>query len=101
MVKPSIFARYRTYDPATEGYGDPDQWRKAFGVRMGLTTANSELGDQSPHVILGTAPSDSWTIIRRAYLALVKACHPDTGGDPAQFRKVQAAFEVLENSYGK
>jgi hypothetical protein len=35
--------------------------------------------------------------IRRAYRKLVKDCHPDRGGDPAEFRLIADAYHVLSD----
>jgi trans-2-enoyl-CoA reductase len=33
--------------------------------------------------------------VRRAYKSLVTKAHPDKGGDPARFKAIQKAYEVL------
>ncbi len=76
--------------------GSPKLWRAAFHERMGLDAARATLRDDSPHSILGVSPSATWSEIKRAYHALARIHHPDIGGDPAAFRRMQAAFEVLE-----
>lgn len=43
--------------------------------------------------VLGVAPTADCTIIEAAWRALAKRHHPDAGGDPAQFRAVQEAFQ--------
>ena len=35
--------------------------------------------------------------IRRAYRNLVTKTHPDRGGDPVAFKRIQQAYEVLSN----
>jgi hypothetical protein len=44
-------------------------------------------------VVLGVLPPYTLDDVKRAYLAKVKAVHPDHGGDRADFDRVQAAFE--------
>ena len=83
------------------GPGDAGQWRAAFQHRMGIDAAREAVGDDSPWGILGVAKDAAWEAVRAAYRKLVKLHHPDRGGDPAQFRKVQAAYEVLEFQYGR
>jgi hypothetical protein len=39
--------------------------------------------------------------IRTAYRSAARTHHPDRGGDPAKFRRMQAAYEVLEARYGR
>lgn len=89
------------YDPAESGYGNPRQWRSAFRERMGLDAAKEAVGSNSPYAILGVTKNASWDEVKRAYRKLAMQHHPDKGGDPAMFRKVQGAYEVLEDIYSK
>lgn len=50
--------------------------------------------------ILGIPPSDNMATVRRAYLLLVKQCHPDVGGEPGVFQRVEAAWSFLKSYYG-
>jgi hypothetical protein len=43
--------------------------------------------------MLGLRPPLTLEDVRQAYLAKAMAMHPDRGGDPAEFVKLQAAFE--------
>jgi len=80
--------------------GSPHTWRTAFRDRMGVDAAREEVkrGKQTPRQILGVLRTAGWSEIRTAYRKLVMQHHPDRGGDAAEFRKVQAAFEVLEDA---
>lgn len=47
--------------------------------------------------VLGLPEGASGEEVRQAYRRLVKAAHPDLAGDPAQFRLVTQAYDVLSN----
>lgn len=96
-----IFDKYKTYNPATEGYGNPDEWIHTFRARMGLDEARSYLHDDDPLTILGLSGKPTWGEIKRAYRAMALRYHPDHGGSDAAMQKINAAFTVLENRYGK
>jgi DnaJ-domain-containing protein 1 len=88
---------YKT-DP-TKG-GSPNEWRAAFRDRMGIDAARQAVNDsgETPRGILGVLRSATWDEIRKAYRKLVMLHHPDRGGDAGMFRKIQAAYEVLEDA---
>ena len=44
-------------------------------------------------VTLGLIPPCTVEDVKQAFLAKVKTAHPDVGGDPADFRKLQEAYE--------
>lgn len=93
---------YKTYDVAKEGYGRPTDWKFNYHDRMGLDAAKVEVGDDSPHGILGVSKSASWDEIKTAYRSLVMQHHPDRpNGDAAKFRRVQGAYEVLEDIFAR
>jgi len=88
-------ARYtKTYEGEM---GSPEQWREAFFARMGIAEARLVVKDESPRGILGVSAScKDWSIIKTAYRKLAMETHPDRGGNPEQFKRVQAAYEILE-----
>lgn len=47
---------------------------------------------------LGVESNASHEEIRRAYKDLAREKHPDRGGDPEEFKKIQAAHEILTDS---
>jgi molecular chaperone DnaJ len=47
----------------------------------------------TPYEVLGVAPSVGSEELRRAYRRRLRETHPDTGGSPALFHAVQAAWE--------
>lgn len=98
MSKP--FAMNYKRNPA--GPGSPFEWRAAFKNRMGMDAARAAVGKETPETILGVSVGEKdWNVIRKAYRALAMAHHPDRGGDAAMFRKIQGAFEILEERFGK
>ena len=42
---------------------------------------------------------EEFSLIKKSYFRVVLRAHPDKGGDPAAFRRVQAAFEVVRDLY--
>ncbi|WP_374946234.1 DnaJ domain-containing protein [Agreia sp.] len=49
----------------------------------------------TPYEVLGIAPSASGDELRRAYRRRLRETHPDTGGSPARFHAVQAAWQAV------
>ena len=41
------------------------------------------------------------SLLLQAYRELARKCHPDKGGDPASFARVQNAFETLSTQAGR
>lgn len=97
---------YKTYNPNTEGYGSPEDWRSNFFERLGIDKATEILGEEDPLSVLGiTEKNPPWDVISRAYRKMVLKWHPDLnpGNEDAvsMAKQVIAAFEVLEKRYGK
>ena len=49
----------------------------------------------SPHAVLGVRADAGVDEIRRRYHELAKVCHPDAGGDQAEFIRLQQAYKAL------
>ncbi|MFN8126399.1 MAG: J domain-containing protein [Candidatus Nanopelagicales bacterium] len=49
------------------------------------------------YAVLGVSPGADDAAITAAWHRQARATHPDTGGDPAQFRAVNVAFLVLSD----
>ncbi len=81
VAKRGFLDGYKTYDPETEGYGSPNQWRSAFHKRMSAEEAREVLNEHkwmgSPREILGVGIKATPKEIRSAYRRLSMACHPD------------------------
>jgi len=91
---------YRTYDPAVEGYGSPDEWRSAFNRTMGLDEAESILGADDPLAVLGLQSGATAQQIRKAWKRAAFKWHPDRNHgneDHAseQFKRAKAAHVKL------
>ena len=51
----------------------------------------------SAYEVLGIATDASDRAIKAAYRKKAAEAHPDKGGDPERFLRIQAAFEVLRD----
>ncbi|MET1042858.1 MAG: DnaJ domain-containing protein [Microbacteriaceae bacterium] len=49
----------------------------------------------SPYEVLGVSPDASTHELRKAYRKMLRATHPDTGGNPVRFHAVQRAWEKV------
>lgn len=98
-AKKGFLDGYKTYDPKVEGYGSPHDWKGSFRERMGIDEARRVVADGSPYDILGVTKDAPWGEIKTAFRKLAMQHHPDKGGDPEMFRKVRAAFEILQDKY--
>ena len=49
----------------------------------------------NPFQVLGLQPGVTREAAKARYRELVKQHHPDTGGDAEQFKRIQAAWEML------
>jgi hypothetical protein len=53
---------------------------------------------ENPYEVLGVAPTAPAAAVRQAYVDLARRHHPDrAGGDPAQMRAVNEAWETLRD----
>ena len=95
---------YRTYDDSA-GRGSPDEWRGAFGRRMGLDEAEGILGSDSPWAVLGISPGASLEQVKKAWRRAAHKWHPDRNGgseDAAKrFIRANAAYVKLSTPSGR
>jgi DnaJ-domain-containing protein 1 len=106
-----IDAARQRYNPEAEGYGSPQEWRREFHARMGWAEARRivDSGQETPREILGVGLGATWSEIVSAFRRLAMACHPDrvavTGmtveAATEQFKRVSAAYVLLEMEFGK
>lgn len=96
---------YKQYDPEREGYGSPDQWRRAFRARMTDDEAREEVRGRGPRAVLGVSSSATWGEIKSAYRKLAVRYHPDKNpGDieaENMFKVISVAYKQLEDEYKK
>lgn len=97
--KKDFLGGYKKYNPNKEGYGSAADWNRAFNARMGIDEAKKTLGDTDPLTILELTGKPSWDEIKKQYRKLALKHHPDRGGDAVMFKKIQAAYELLEEQY--
>ena len=50
-----------------------------------------------PYELLGLERDADNQAIRNAYRKAAKSAHPDSGGDPEQFARLQVAYELLKD----
>lgn len=110
MSKPFFTAR-KTYNPAVEGFGNPDEWSDAFQARMGFKEAQEVIRGQklTPRDILGVSLKAIWSEIKAAYRAKILANHPDRiaisgltlEAATAALKQINAAFAILAREFGQ
>jgi len=93
-----------------EGFGargDGFDGRSGFGTgartsRQRYARSTSDLSASEAYDVLGLDPGADPDRVRRAYREKVKDVHPDTEeGDEAAFKRVQKAYERLQNGQGR
>ncbi len=95
----AVGAAHRRYsiEGGHESGGIFDDLREFYLQTKGIETAFHLLGFESVriHPPRFGRGWPSRAAIEKAFRARAKDCHPDAGGDPYEFRKVQWAIEVL------
>ncbi len=68
----------------------------------GSTNGNTEAKENFEDAcdVLGVEPASSWEEIDRVYKVKVQYAHPDKGGDPEKFKRIQKAYEYIKQVKG-
>lgn len=69
-------------------------WNNIRPRLVGNMLQDSQVVDD-PYRVLGLHSGASMRVVKAAYRALAQDTHPDRGGDPEQFKKVQEAYERI------
>jgi len=79
------------------------QWWEAHG-RPYLEELEARRAGADPleadYALLGLVPGCGDEVLRAAYHATMKRCHPDRGGDAELAKKVNAAYQRIRRSRG-
>lgn len=54
--------------------------------------------DLDPYTVLGVSAGDDYKVVREVYRKLLLQTHPDKGGDPRVFRRVQQAWATVSSN---
>jgi len=58
-------------------------------------TNDVEVPEDSPYRVLGINPDAPDFLVKAAHKSHVKRVHPDVGGDPEEFKRIQKAYEQI------
>ncbi|MBA7593735.1 hypothetical protein ES703_00666 [subsurface metagenome] len=67
-----------------------------MGGDLVTTTRSKTESFEEACATLGVDPESSFEEVRRVYQVKVQFSHPDKGGDPERFKRIQKAFELIE-----
>ena len=95
-VKKPFMSGYKTYDTSS-GFGNPEQWREAFGERMNFCVLTIKDKEESKG-LLGPLEDAFKTkdaaILKKAYSKLLMQWHPDiVGTSDESNRNTQLIYE--------
>lgn len=79
-----------------ENHPEPNGWREALAEHQAQEgIARDTRIDTDNHAILFVTGSAPIEVIKASYRALSKIHHPDAGGDPEEFKRINAAYHAL------
>jgi len=71
---------------------------------MGGELVTTKMGERESFdeacAIIGVEPETSWDEIDRVFKVKVQFAHPDKGGDPQRFKRIQKAYDYLKKVKG-
>lgn len=71
-----------------------------MGGALVTTKGNTKESFEEACAIIGVEPETSWEEIKNVYRVKVAFAHPDKGGDPERFKRIQKAYEYLSKVKG-
>ena len=94
-VDPAEARREQLEREAAAFQRDWQQWKKVYQGRIFDLSAKPQQDDSADRKLLGVSKKADKDEIRRAFYALAKQNHPDTGGNPDKFRALMGAYRNL------
>lgn len=89
-------AKYGTYNPEVDGYGDPKDWKRSFQQTIfSAEELATLLGQDDPLVILGFVVMPTLEKLRKRYRELMMTNHPDHGGSEEKAKRIIAAYQTV------
>ena len=64
-------------------------------IRKVVSVFTEETPEDSPYRVLGVNPNAPDFLVKAAYKSHVKRAHPDVGGNPEDFKRIQRAYEQI------
>jgi hypothetical protein len=101
-VKSQVKGQQQQYEAAREAARTREAANNAAGSNaQGSRKTGSNKAVKNPFKDLGISESASDAEVKKAWLKLVRANHPDVGGDPRKAATINAAYQEILNRRGK
>ncbi len=96
---------YKKYD-TSNGFGNPNEWKKYFNSRMTLDEAIGVLEQRSPYDILGLEKNATQGMLKTAFRKLAMLWHPDKNQGNEQeatekMKEILASYTILKEKIKK